>query len=85
MGRAAPFVVAQSVTAFLFPVVDETGEERRMDQVMAELTLAFARDIEMAGTEPVGEKWPMAWSLAFVVVSSVALWVLVAVLIAAAL
>ena len=82
MGRTAPFVVAPKSDPRLPSGI---GEELRMDKVMAELTLAFARDVEIANAQSAGERWPMAWSLAFVVVSSAVLWVLVAVAIAAIL
>jgi len=80
MGRTAPFVVAPKSDTSLPSGI---GEELRMDKVMAELTLAFARDIEIANGEAAGERWSAAWSLAFVVVSSAVLWTLIAVVIAA--
>ncbi len=85
MGRTAPFVAAPRHDAGVPSGSGESGKDIGMDKVMAELALAFARDIEIADAGPVGEKWPMGWSLAFIVVSSVALWVLIAVLIAAVL
>jgi hypothetical protein len=49
------------------------------DRVMAELTLAFALDIARAhADEP---KWPLGRTMAFVVLSSAALWALIAELI----
>ena len=83
MGRTAPFVVAPKSDPSLPLDTGDFGEELRMDKVMSDLALAFARDLEIADAKPVGEKWPMAWSLAFVVVSSAVLWTLIAVVIAA--
>ena len=85
MGRTAPFVVAPKSYPSLPLDTGDFGEELRMDKVMSDLALAFARDLEIADSEPVGEKWPAAWTLAFVVTSSVVLWVLIAVLVAAIL
>ena len=48
----------------------------RADRVMADLTLAFALDIDQAQTDE--EKWPLGRTTAFVVLSSAALWALIA-------
>jgi len=82
MGRTAPSIATPHPDTGLSAGLDHIGQELGMDKVMAELALAFARDVEIAEAEPVGEKWPAAWSLAFVVVSSVALWVFIAALVA---
>jgi hypothetical protein len=47
-----------------------------MDQVMADLALAFALDIDQAQADE--EKWPIGQTLAFAVLSSAALWALTA-------
>ena len=85
MGRTAPFVVAPKSDARLASGIGDLGEDLRMDKVMADLALAFARDIEIAGAEPDVGKWSPARTLAFVVVSNVALWIIIAALIAALL
>ena len=85
MGRTAPFVIASKSDARPASGTGGLGEELRMDKVMADLALAFARDIEIAGAEPEVGRWSPAWTLTFVVVSSVALWVIIAVVIAALL
>jgi len=85
MSRTAPSIATPHPDAGRSAGLDHIGQEIGMDKVMAELALAFARDLEIADSEPVGEKWPAAWTLAFVVTSSVVLWVLIAVLVAAIL
>ena len=82
MGRTAPSIAIPHQDADRSAGLDHIGQELGMDKMMAELALAFARDLEIAEAEPVGEKWPAAWSLGFVVASSVALWVLIAALVA---
>ena len=52
-----------------------------MDQVMAELALAFALDIDLANAQADEEKWPMGRTLAFAILTSAALWALIASLI----
>ena len=70
MVRTAPLVVAPKGD-----VLSGTGSERPMDQVMADLALAFALDIDQAQADE--EKWPMGRTLAFAILASAALWALI--------
>ena len=70
MVRTAPFVVAPKGD-----VLSGIGSDRTADQVMADLALAFALDIDQAQADE--EKWPMGRTLAFTFSSSVALWALI--------
>jgi hypothetical protein len=70
MVRAAPFVEISEGD-----VSSAIGLDRPMDQVMADLALAFALDIDQAQADE--EKWPMGRTLAFTFSSSVALWALI--------
>ncbi len=54
----------------------ELVERRRADRVMADLTLAFALDIDQAQADE--EKWPMGRTLAFAILTSAGLWALIA-------
>ncbi|MGC9953110.1 MAG: hypothetical protein ABSD21_02375 [Rhizomicrobium sp.] len=47
-----------------------------MDQVMADLALAFALDIDQAQADEA--KWPIGHTLAFAILTSAALWALIA-------
>ena len=47
-----------------------------MDQVMADLALAFALDMDQAQADE--EKWPMGRTLAYAILTSAALWALIA-------
>lgn len=49
-----------------------------MDKVMTDLALAFDLDINLANAEAEEAKWPMGRSLAFAVLTSAALWALIA-------
>jgi hypothetical protein len=70
MVRAAPSVAVPNAD-----VLSGIGSDRPMDQVMADLALAFALDIDQAQADE--EKWPMGRTLAFTFSSSVALWALI--------
>ena len=72
MARAAPSVVAPNAD-----VLSGIGSDRPMDQVMADLALAFALDIDLAKAQADEEKWPMGRTVAFAVLSSAALWALI--------
>ena len=71
MVRAAPFVEISEGD-----VSSAIGLDRPMDQVMADLALAFALDIDQAQADE--EKWPMGRTVAFVILTSAALWALIA-------
>jgi hypothetical protein len=71
MARTAPFVVAPKGD-----VLSGIGSDRPMDQVMADLALAFALDIDQAQADE--EKWPMGRTLAYAILTSAALWALIA-------
>jgi hypothetical protein len=70
MARTAPSVVVPKGD-----VLSGIGSDRPMDQVMADLALAFALDIDQAQADQ--EKWPMGRTLAFVILTSAALWALI--------
>ena len=71
MVRTAPFVVAPKGD-----VLSGIGSDRPMDQVMADLALAFALDMDQAQADE--EKWPVGRTLAFAILTSAALWALIA-------
>jgi len=71
MARTAPSVVVPNAD-----VLSGIGSDRPMDQVMAELALAFALDIDQAQANE--EKWPVGRTLAFTILSSAALWAFIA-------
>lgn len=71
MARTAPSVAVPNAD-----VPSGIGSDRPMDQVMADLALAFALDIDQAQADE--EKWPIGQTLAFAVLSSAALWALTA-------
>ncbi len=73
MTRTARFVVVPKGDA-----LSGIGSDRPMDQVMADLALAFALDIDLAKMEADEEKWPMGRTLAFTILTSAALWALIA-------
>jgi hypothetical protein len=82
--------VARSAPFEIFPLGQPAGaapvgivgpdEERRMDQMMADLAAAFALDHDLVNTleRQDGEKWPPGRTILFVVLSSAALWALIA-------
>jgi len=73
MVRAVPFVPSSQSD-----VLSGTGsaEDRAMDQVIADLAVAFALDIDQAQADET--KWPMGHTLAFAILTSAALWALIA-------
>jgi hypothetical protein len=73
MARTAPSVAVPDADA-----LSGIGSDRPMDQVMADLALAFALDIDLANTQADEEKWPMGRTLAFAILTSAALWALIA-------
>ncbi len=64
----------------VLPSLGSEGEKRRMDRVMADLAVAFTLDIDLASdlAEPGVEKWPPWRTLGFAVLTSLALWALIA-------
>jgi hypothetical protein len=73
MARTAPLVVTSKGN-----VLSGIGSDRPMDQVMADLALAFTLDIDLAKVEADEEKWPMGRTLAFAILASATLWALIA-------
>jgi len=73
MARTSPFAVIPKAD-----VLSGIGLDRPMDQVMADLALAFALDIDLAKVEADEDKWPLGRSIRFVILSSAALWALIA-------
>jgi hypothetical protein len=71
MARTAPSIAVPNAD-----IQSGICSDRPMDQVMADLALAFALDIDLAQAD--GEKWPMGRTLAFAILSSAALWALIA-------
>jgi len=73
MARTSPFAVIPKAD-----VLSGIGLDRPMDQVMADLALAFALDIDLAKEQADEEKWPMGHTVAFAILTSAALWALIA-------
>jgi hypothetical protein len=73
MARAAPSVVVPNAD-----IVSGIGSDRPMDQVIADLALAFALDIDLAKEQADEEKWPMGHTVAFAILTSAALWAVIA-------
>jgi hypothetical protein len=71
MARPAPFVVAPKGDA-----LSDIGLDRPMHQAMADLALAFSLDVDQAQADE--KKWPMGRTLAFAILTSAALWALIA-------
>ena len=71
MVRAAPLLPTRSD--------EDTGFEAEglMGGVLAELTQAFSFDLDPANIQDDDAKWPMGRTMAFVAMSSAALWVLI--------
>lgn len=72
MVRAAPLLPADEN-------LPDTGFEAGglVGGVLSELAQAFSFDLDQANVEESDEKWPMGRTLAFVAMSSAALWVLI--------
>ena len=80
MVQSAPTVLAPGNRPGSLPNSGAWRDERHMNQVMAELAIAFAHDIDLANAsdETAEEKWPMGLTIAFVVAASAALWAAIA-------
>ena len=75
MARAASFVPSSESDVL---ADGGSSDDHAMDRIMADLALAFDLDIDLANAEDEEPKWPMGHTLAFVIVTSAALWALIA-------
>ena len=74
MVRAAPLLPARSEEDLPANGFDAAG---LMGGVLAELAQAFTFDLDAADVQDEEAKWPMGRTMAFVAMSSAALWVLI--------